>query len=138
MKLKVEMVVRVVSPSHSLLVSSFLLLPPSLSFTLSHSSSVALFLSLPFSFSSSPYCVLSLSQHLSLAVIFSQNLSLSTCLYHLRVTWWCWTWQARHWRLGEHEHKKMWSWSWTFDTVNKNIQHYKGEHSTMLPQLLHC
>ncbi len=81
MKIEVETIVRAASPLHSLLVSSFLLFPPSLSLTLLRSSFVTFLFLLILSFSSFPCRIFFYSQCLPLAVFFfSKPLSLCVSL----------------------------------------------------------
>ncbi len=138
MKFKVVTIIRVVSPSHSIFISSFLLLLPSFSFTILCFSYVAFFLCHTLPLTTFFSLKLSLARPFFFTMSFSHSLSLFMPLFHLRVTRWSRTQQARHWRLVESKREKISRWRQPFNITNKSTQHCKGQHSTMLPQLLHC
>ncbi len=131
MKLEVKIIVRVASPSHSLLISSFFLLLPSLFHSL------AFFLSPPFSLSSSPSRIFSFSQHFYLL----QSFSLKTSFFHVSLS-------SQGYSVKRNSTRKALKTWWTQMQkdimVSSTIRHHKQEHSTppkehstTLPQFLH-
>ncbi len=124
MKLEVKIVVRVASPSHSLLVSSFYLLLPSLFHSL------AFFLSPPFSLSSLPSRILSFSQHLYL----SQSSFSKPLFFHVFLSS---QGYSVKWNSTRKALKTWWTQMQKDITMKSTIQHLEQEHSTALPQFLH-